>query len=203
MSAWSGSTATIDAACIGPRAIASVLMETLMDQESLYDTDICTWAEQQAAAIRSLAGRQDLPNQLDVDNLAEEIEDLGKAPLNAVSSLIRQLLVHLVIARTLPHSSSMRHWAGEVSSFHDSMMDNYQPSMRHRIDLQKQWLRALKTAKLKLADYTGVDWVRFENFFKYHQTANFCPIALDEICNEHFDFEAAVINVDRLAKVHP
>ena len=60
-----------------------------MDETSLYDTDICTWTEQQAAALRSLEGRRDLLTQLDLLNLAEEVEDLGKGPLNAVSSLIR------------------------------------------------------------------------------------------------------------------
>ena len=46
-----------------------------MDRRSLYEDDIYAWAEQQAAALRRLAGtRRELPNELDLENLAEEIE---------------------------------------------------------------------------------------------------------------------------------
>jgi hypothetical protein len=34
--------------------------------------------------LRSLTGRRDLPNQLDLANVVEEIEDVGKSELHAV-----------------------------------------------------------------------------------------------------------------------
>jgi hypothetical protein len=37
-----------------------------MDHDTLYETDICTWAEQQVSALRRLAIRLDLPNALDL-----------------------------------------------------------------------------------------------------------------------------------------
>ncbi|GEM_PF-5947827 len=48
-----------------------------MADSDLYDTDILAWSEQQAAVLRALAVRHDLPNDLDLSHVAEEIEDLG------------------------------------------------------------------------------------------------------------------------------
>src|SRR5829696_10355973 len=44
-----------------------------MDRRSLYDDDIYAWTQQQAEALRRLAEtRRDLPNELDLENVAEE-----------------------------------------------------------------------------------------------------------------------------------
>ena len=50
-----------------------------MGDRTLYDEDILIWSEQQAAALRSLASRRDLPNELDLANVIEEIEDAGRS----------------------------------------------------------------------------------------------------------------------------
>jgi hypothetical protein len=50
-----------------------------MGDRTLYDEDILIWSEQQAAALRSLTTRHDLPNELDLANVIEEIEDGGEA----------------------------------------------------------------------------------------------------------------------------
>src|ERR687884_1012100 len=57
--------------------------EGRMGEASLYETDILAWTEQQAAALRDLAGRRDLPNALDLENVIEEIETLGRNELKA------------------------------------------------------------------------------------------------------------------------
>jgi hypothetical protein len=50
-----------------------------MDRRALYDDDYFAWLQEQAAALRRFAhDRRDLPNDLDVEQIAEEIEDVGK-----------------------------------------------------------------------------------------------------------------------------
>ena len=49
-----------------------------MGGSSLYDNDVYAWAEQQAAVLRGLAARRDLPNELDLANVIEGIEDVGQ-----------------------------------------------------------------------------------------------------------------------------
>ncbi len=73
-SGWSACTATTEASPSGSRCAAGsatqyghwrcpalAMMEGPMDGASLYDDDILAWSEVQAAALRSLAGRHDLP----------------------------------------------------------------------------------------------------------------------------------------------
>ena len=56
-----------------------------------YDTDVVAWANEQAAAIR--AGRFDL---LDIEHIADEIEDVGKSEARELSSRMSVLLAHLL-----------------------------------------------------------------------------------------------------------
>jgi hypothetical protein len=56
-----------------------------------YQTDVIAWANEQAAFIR--AGRFD---QLDLEHIAEEIEDVGKSEQRALESRMAVLLAHLL-----------------------------------------------------------------------------------------------------------
>ncbi|MCP5177097.1 MAG: DUF29 domain-containing protein [Moraxellaceae bacterium] len=56
-----------------------------------YKTDIIAWANEQAAFIR--AGRFDL---LDLENIAEEIEDVGKSEQRELENRMSILLAHLL-----------------------------------------------------------------------------------------------------------
>lgn len=56
-----------------------------------YETDVVTWANEQARLIR--AGRFDL---LDIENIAEEIEDVGKSEKRELANCMAILLAHLL-----------------------------------------------------------------------------------------------------------
>ncbi|MCB1659627.1 MAG: DUF29 domain-containing protein [Pseudomonadales bacterium] len=56
-----------------------------------YEKDIVAWANEQASFIR--AGRFDL---LDLEHIAEEIEDVGKSEQRELSSRMVVLLAHLL-----------------------------------------------------------------------------------------------------------
>jgi hypothetical protein len=57
----------------------------------LYDTDIIAWANEQARLLRS--GRLD---RLDIEHIAEEIEDVGKSEQRELASRMAVLLAHLL-----------------------------------------------------------------------------------------------------------
>ena len=57
----------------------------------LYDQDFYAWTQEQAALLREGA-----VHELDLTNLAEEVEDLGNSLSNAVSSDLYQVLIHLL-----------------------------------------------------------------------------------------------------------
>ena len=56
-----------------------------------YETDVIAWANEQAAFIR--AGRLDM---LDLEHIADEIEDVGKSERRELKSRIAVLLAHLL-----------------------------------------------------------------------------------------------------------
>ena len=56
-----------------------------------YDTDVVAWAARQAQLLR--ARRFD---ELDVENVAEEIEDVGKSEQRELASRMAVLLAHLL-----------------------------------------------------------------------------------------------------------
>lgn len=64
---------------------------------NLYDVDVIAWAEQQASLLR--AGKW---TQLDIDNIAEEIEDVGKSEKRELRHRLAVLLEHLAKWRYQP-----------------------------------------------------------------------------------------------------
>jgi hypothetical protein len=111
-----------------------------MSDSTLYDDDILLWSEQQAAAIRKLGTtRRYVPNELDIENVAEEIESVGRSELAAVESYMELIFLHLIKLRVESDSQSTRHWRSEIIGFHGRMMQRYAPSMRQRIDLDGIW----------------------------------------------------------------
>jgi hypothetical protein len=67
------------------------------ERADLYDTDIVAWANEQARLLR--AGRLD---RLDIEHLAEEIEDVGKSEQRELASRMAVLLSHLLEWRFRP-----------------------------------------------------------------------------------------------------
>jgi Domain of unknown function DUF29 len=109
----------------------------MAEPESLYDADILLWSEQQAELLRRRAA-----NELDWDNLAEEIGDVGLSELHAVESLLVQALIHILKVEAWPDSREVPHWSAEAIRFRGDAAARFVPSMRQRIDLGKLYRRA-------------------------------------------------------------
>lgn len=144
-----------------------------MATDTLYDTDIFAWSQQQAKALRDLARtRPDLPNELDITNIAEEVEDVGKTALRAVQSALRLIFIHLLKIASDRDARTHAHWRGEIGTFHSALLDNYSASMRQQLDLDAIWLQARNKARLALADYDKTLAVGLPEA---------CPFDLDEL----------------------
>lgn len=127
-----------------------------MNHPSLYDTDFLTWAEEQAAALRALAGRCDLPNALDLENVVEEIEALGRNELKAATNPIRLILEHLLKIAFDPEPDAERHWRGEIMSWHADVLEELLPSMHRKIEMDGLWRYAMRRARGPL-QVRGID----------------------------------------------
>ena len=112
-----------------------------MNASDLYDADFVAWTEQQAAALRRLPAGS---NSLDIDHLAEEVEDLGKRDVRDVESLIRQILLHALKIVLDPQADAARHWRSEILGFQDQAHRAFSPSMQQKIDLDRVWNKAVE-----------------------------------------------------------
>ena len=110
-----------------------------MGDHTLYDEDILIWSEQQAAALRSLESRHDLPNELDLANVIEEIEDVGRSEFHTVESLIENILTHLVLLAADPDAPATRGWIAEVTAWNVTLRRRISPSIRTRLDMESLW----------------------------------------------------------------
>ena len=100
-----------------------------MSTATLYETDFYAWTQTQAAALH-----QANFDQLDITNLIEEIEDMGKSQQRQLESRLIVLLVHLLKWQFQPNQRSPR-WEATIRiqrlELADLLADN--PSLRPRL----------------------------------------------------------------------
>ena len=126
-----------------------------------YQRDFYSWLMEQARHVR--AGHWDA---LDRENLAEEIESLGREQFNKLESALRVLLVHILKWDHQPARQS-RSWSVSIREqrlrLDDVLADN--PGLRPRID--EAIARAYRRARLIATKETGLEESRFPETCPY------------------------------------
>ncbi|MFI0844116.1 DUF29 domain-containing protein [Mesorhizobium sp. IMUNJ 23232] len=136
-----------------------------------YEADYALWCAEQGALLRE--GRV---SDIDRENLAEEIESLGRSQEDEIESRLNVLVMHLL---------KWRYQAGKRSpSWQASIIEQ-----RMRISKRLKASPSLKnypatvldeeyvTARLRAAGETGLSEAMFPNK---------CPFAIEEILDPHF-----------------
>jgi hypothetical protein len=101
--------------------------------KSLYEEDYHAWALGQADALRRLAGNR-WNGPLDLEHLAKEVEDLGKAERNAVLSQAERVIGH---ALKLEHSRApepRRHWILTIAQTRRELARHLTRSLRRVLE---------------------------------------------------------------------
>src|SRR5690349_8580779 len=84
-------------------------VERTMPTDTLYEEDFVLWTERQAEALRRAArAGSNLP--LDWENLAEEIESVGKRDRREVESYVRNILAHILTLACSPAIGPRAGW---------------------------------------------------------------------------------------------
>lgn len=116
-----------------------------------YDADIVAWANEQARLIR--AGRFDL---LDLEHIAEEIEDVGKSEQRELANRMAVLLAHLLKWKYQPERRGTS-WQLTIRNqrldIEDCLKDT--PSLKGKLAEVEWWIRAWRGALSKAAEETG------------------------------------------------
>ena len=131
----------------------------MAETRSLYDEDFVAWTEQQAEALRA-AGRG--TNQLlDWENLAEEIESLGKSDRRALHSQIYRIISHLAKLQFSPARDPRLGWRESVRDgrFEAELLLNDSPSLRRELDriVSVQMPRAIERAIRDLSEFGEIE----------------------------------------------
>ncbi len=112
--------------------------------------DYLAWTRHQAAELRRLqALRMNLPVDLDLDRLAEEVEDLGNQALDVVEGLLVQVILHLLKLEWSTDPLPRAHWRKELKA-HRSRLDRLfrrSPSLVHHLDLAALYKDARQQAR--------------------------------------------------------
>ncbi|SEN26614.1 protein of unknown function DUF29 [Duganella sp. CF517] len=135
---------------------------------TLYDDDVVAWAEQQAALIRARQWAQ-----LDVDNIAEEIEDVGKSDKRALRNHMVVLLEHLLTWAYQPLRRGAS-WSGTIGTQRDEIEDALEecPSLKNLLS-DPEWLAtAYRRAVRKAQRETGLNAFPAELPWQLEQVLN-------------------------------
>jgi hypothetical protein len=134
-----------------------------------YEDDVVEWANEQARLLR--AGRFDL---IDIEHIADEVEDVGKSEQRELASRMSVLLAHLLKWQYQPERQG-NSWRSTIRV------------QRNRVNRALSLTPSLK-AKLSDADWWGDIWD--DAFSKAAEETGLggfprtCPWTLDEILAE-------------------
>jgi DNA polymerase III gamma/tau subunit len=125
-----------------------MLMIEVNELKQLYDIDDDEWLEQ---TINLLKNHQF--QQLDLDNLIEELEDLGIEKKNAVASLLEQIIRHLLLLQywTTEAEYNAVHWQEEIYNFRTQLRRTITTNLRKYLkdELTSIYQDALGFVKIK------------------------------------------------------
>lgn len=149
-----------------------------MDQQApLYDRDFFEWTQREAAKLRAgQAARVNL--DLDFENLAEEVESMGRGQLRALESALARVVEHLLKLEFSPSEQPRRLWGVSVRIHRQNAQGelDQSPSLHRRARLSVVYRSAILLVE--------------ESFIQHGEAVpEFpveCPYTLDQILDDGF-----------------
>ena len=119
-----------------------------------YETDFYAWVTEQAGHLRAKRWEE-----LDLNNLIEELDTLGRSERNALWSHLRILLVHLLKWRYQPEQRT-RSWRGSITRARQNVARRLQQHSLRR-ELPDFITEAYADARRLAADQNGLPLLTF------------------------------------------
>jgi hypothetical protein len=127
-----------------------------MATDRSYERDLVLWAEDQARALRQ-AGQTRTNLPIDWENVAEEIESLGKSQGRELASRIGVILVHLMKLQATPTPEPRAGWRETIIAQRNEIrrLIDDSPSLRQTVDgiIAKEMLGAAYQASTAIKDH--------------------------------------------------
>jgi len=141
------------------------------NMKTSYQTDVIAWANEQAAFIRM--GKFD---QLDLEHIAEEIEDVGKSEQRELAIRMAVLLAHLLKWKYQP-TRQCKSWQLTIKTQRKDALYSLKeaPSLRTKF-ADEQWTEIVwGKAKIQAENETGIDIDTFPES---------CPWSIEDVLRE-------------------
>lgn len=142
-----------------------------MPQSQLYERDFYAWANEQAALLR--AGKL---AQADIENIAEEIESMGKSEKRELVSRLRVLLAHLLKWRFQPKGRSSS-WQASIRVQRLDLREHIKDNPSLKAKLPEAIGTAFEGAVIEAAEETKLPDGDFPAA---------CPWSFDQMMDEGF-----------------
>jgi hypothetical protein len=138
-----------------------------------YDQDIVAWANEQARLLRTKQF-----NLLDLEHIAEEIEDVGKSEQRELASRMAFLLCHLLEWQYQPARRGSS-WQATIKTQRERIRRRFKksPSLKMCLDDPEWWLDVWGDARDTATQETGIDYDKFPEQ---------CPWDIDPILSDHW-----------------
>ena len=136
-----------------------------------YNLDFFHWTEQQAEYIKS--GKFSL---LDINNLAEEIESMGRSEKRELLNRLMVLLMHLLKWEYQPQLQS-RSWKVTIRNQRSAILDLLEDSPSLKSIIVDKFAKAYQKARLNAADETGISLNKFPEI---------CLWSVEKVLDENF-----------------
>jgi hypothetical protein len=106
-------------------------MSVIPDLKTLYEVDDSLWLEETIAILK-----EQRFDALDLDNLIEELEDLGSEKKHRVASFLQQIIRHCLLVQywTKERPYNRGHWRSEIVNFRNQLKRYLTSNLRNYLD---------------------------------------------------------------------
>jgi hypothetical protein len=140
-----------------------------------YNEDFYAWTQYQAEVLRSMPCDD---NRFDRDNVAEEIEDLGKSERNAVRSEVRRIIEHFLKLEYSRSADPRADWMASIVGARAELEERLSSTLRR--DLEASLPRLYRNARKQ----AGLGLRRYAEGGAAAALPEECPYALDQILED-------------------
>jgi hypothetical protein len=138
---------------------------------SLYERDFFAWTQEQARLLRERRF-----DELDLDNLIDEVESVGRSDKKEIFNRLKVLTAHLLKWKYQPGARSAG-WSGTIRTQRDRLAAVLEDSPSLHGHPAEVFERAYLSARLLAAKETGIDFTLFPER---------SPFTIDQVLDEDY-----------------
>ena len=145
-----------------------MVLETSHPLQELYEIDDYLWIQKTVKLLKEKRFAE-----LDLENLIEELDDLGREKKHKIESFLEQIIRHLLLLEywNNEYEKNHRHWRSEIVNFRTQI--NKRMTTNYKNYLQENLPEIYQQARKYVKEKSGLDSFPHD-----------CPYLLEQLLNE-------------------